>query len=216
MLAQADPWHREHLTALYATWHRYNACYFAGHMTPPYLLLAEPITPRTYGDTSPASGFGAKLQIRIRPSLLRGTHPHVVPGHDPRGLQRFVADILLHETIHQYQFEVVQKDEASYDGHGPLFRDSANTISSILGLPPVRASKVPKKERHLPSCAHWPHNVRPADYYGGAIRPVWDPVPVDEEALLAKLVRITAPVDLATVARLCEQLLAREKQGAER
>jgi len=28
VLAQAEPWHREHLTTLYAAWHRYNACYF--------------------------------------------------------------------------------------------------------------------------------------------------------------------------------------------
>ena len=217
VLEQAEPWHRRHLTALYAAWHRYNACYFAGGMTPPYLLLAEPITPQTYGDTSPASGFGALLQIRIRPSLLRGTHPHLVQGsQDPEGRQRFVEDILLHETLHQYQFEMLHKSEASYDGHGPLFRDTANTISALLGLPPVRASKVAKKLRHLPSCAYWPHNVRPADYYGGAIRRVWNPVYLDEDALLAKLERLMAPVDLAMMARLWERLLASKKQGKAR
>src|SRR6516164_9754149 len=105
VLAQADPWHRAHLTALYAAWHTYNTCYFEAQMTPPYLLLAEPVTPRVYGDTSPASGFGAKLQIRIRPSLARGTHPRLRQGlmdHATRerctiGRQRFVDDILLHE-----------------------------------------------------------------------------------------------------------------------
>src|SRR6516162_7626204 len=147
VLEQAEPWHREHLTALYAAWHTYNTSYFAGAMTPPYLLLAEPVIPRFYGDTSPATGFGATLQIRIRPSLVQGTHPHLVHGsQSPQGRQRFVDDVLLHETIHQYQMEILHADEASYDGHGPTFRDSANRIGAILGLPLVRNSKVRTKE----------------------------------------------------------------------
>jgi hypothetical protein len=220
VLAQADPWHREHLTALYAAWHAYNTRYFEAKMTPPYLLLAEPVTPRVYGDTSPASGFGAKLQIRIRPSLLRGTHPHLRQGlmdHAERlrcvaGRQLFVEDILLHETIHQYQMEVIQKDEASYDWHGPTFRDSANKIGTVLGLPPVRASKVPKKERDKPSCAQWPHNVRPADYYQGAICHVWTIPKLPEEKLYIELVRLTRPYDRATLERLCTRLLASKKE----
>src|SRR5262245_31194528 len=116
VLAQAEPWHREHLTALYTAWHAYNTRYFQGQMTPPYLLLAEPLTPRRYGDTALATGFGARLQIRIRPSLLRGTHPHLEQGsQDPEGRQRFVEDILLHEIIHQYQIEILDNSEASYD-----------------------------------------------------------------------------------------------------
>ena len=58
VLEQAAPWHRAHLTALYAAWHRYNACYFAGGMTPPYLLLAEPITPRRTGIRRPPPVLG--------------------------------------------------------------------------------------------------------------------------------------------------------------
>ena len=217
--SKRPPWHREHLTALYAAWHTYNASYFAGAMTPPYLLLAEPVTPRTYGDTSPASGFGAQLQIRIRPSLVRGTHPHVRQGlmdHDTRercaiGRQRFVEDILLHETIHQYQMEILHADDASYDGHGPTFRDSANRIGAILGLPPVRNSKVRKKEMDKPSCAQWPYNVRPADYYQGAVRHVWKRLPLPEEKLYVELARLTRPCDRAMLERLCTRLLASKK-----
>jgi len=223
--AQAAPWHREHLTALYAAWHAYNAAYFAGQMTAPYLLLAEPITPRTYADTSPATGFGAQLQIRIRPSLLRGTHPHLRQGLQDAaerqrcavGRQRFVEDILLHETIHQYQMEVICKHEVSYDGHGPTFRDTANLIGASLGLPPVRASKAPKKERdRLPSCAQWPHNVRPADYYQGAVCHAWKPPPLPEEKLYAALVRLTRTCDRAMLARLCARLLASKKSCESR
>jgi hypothetical protein len=213
VLSQAAPWHREHLTALYAAWHAYNAAYFAGQMTPPYLLLAEPLTPRRYGDTSPTTGFGARLQIRLRPSLLRGTHPDMHHGsRDPQGIQRFVEDILLHETIHQYQMEILHVDEASYDGHGSAFRECANRIGASLGLPPVRASKVSTKARHLPSCAQWPHNVRPADYYCGAVHALWEPPPRTEDALFDKLTRLTRTVDLATLERLCARLLASKKQ----
>jgi hypothetical protein len=206
VVAQADPWHREQLTALYAAWHTYNACYFQGAMTPSYILLAEPLTPQRYGDTARATGFGARLQIRLRPSLARGTHPDMQHGtQDGQGIQRVVQDILLHETIHQYQLEILGTDERSYDGHGPLFRDTANAIGEPLGLPPVRASKVRAAQRTLPSCAQWPHNVRPADYYCGALRQAVPPsVRHPEDVLFDKLVRLTQPVDLTTLERLCE------------
>jgi len=42
-------------------------------------------------------------------------------SHDPDGIQRFVQDILLHETIHQYQMEILQVDETAYDGMAPRF-----------------------------------------------------------------------------------------------
>jgi hypothetical protein len=213
VLEQAEPWHRTHLTALYEAWHTYNRRYFEGKMTPPYILLSETGIPRAYGDTSPATGFGAHLQIRLRPSLLRGTHPHIQKGnHDRCGVERFVQDILLHETIHQYQIEVLKKNEASYDGHGPLFRDSANKIGAALGLPPVRPSKVPKKERKLPSCAQWPHNVRPDDYYCGAIRHVWKVVIPTEEGLFRELTKLTRSVDKATLERLCARILANKNR----
>jgi hypothetical protein len=216
VLAQAAPWHREHLTALYAAWHTYNTRYFAGAMTAPYLLLAEPTAPRIYGATSSVSGFGTQLQIRIRPSLVRGTHPHLRQGlmdHDTRercatGRRLFVDDILLHETIHQYQMEILNTYEESYDRHGPVFRDNANRIGAVLGLPPVRASKVPKKERDKPSCAQWPHNVRPRDYYQGAVCHVWKLPPPQEEKLYAELARLTRPCDRAMLERLCTRLLA--------
>jgi len=37
-----------------------------------------------------------------------------------------------------------------------------------LRLPPVRVAKARGPEKDLPSCAHWPHCVRPASYYKGA------------------------------------------------
>jgi hypothetical protein len=216
VLDEAAPWHRQHLSRLYQAWHDYNATYFAHAMTPPYLLLAEPITPKIYGDTSAATGFGAQMQIRIRSSLVRGTHPHMQHGtQDAKGIERYVLDVLLHETIHQYQFEVLGVSDESYDGHGPVFRDNANRIGTALGLPPVRVSKVRAAQRTVPSCAQWPHCVRPVDYYRGAVEHTPQAVRSAEDILLTKLERLTRDVDIETVERVCRCLLTRKKQFTE-
>ena len=58
---------------------------------------------------------------------------------------------------------------STYHGHGPKFRDQCNRIGAMLGLPPVRTGKARGKDKGLPSCAYWPHCVRPADYYQGGL-----------------------------------------------
>lgn len=75
--------------------------------------------------------------------------------------------------------EITRKTEESYHGHGPTFRDACNRIGAILGLPLVRTSKKRGADKDLPSCAQWPHNVRPPDDYLGAYVPpqVDPPVP---------------------------------------
>jgi hypothetical protein len=83
------------------------------------------------------------------------------------GRHRFVEDVLLHEMIHQFHQEVTGQHEHSYHGHGPAFRDKANEIGAALGLSRVRDSKRRGAEKHLPSCAQWPHCVRPNGYYLG-------------------------------------------------
>ena len=171
VLEHAEPWHREHLGRLFSNWRTWNGEHFEGRLEPPYLLLAEPSTPRRYGDCCPLSGFGGRSQIRIRPSLVRGSHPHVRAGERfAEGRRLFVDDILLHEMIHQWQFEVLGDGEPSYCGHGPLFRDVANRIGAVLGLPPVRDCKRRGTDKNLPSCSQWPHNVRPQGFYLGAYR----------------------------------------------
>jgi hypothetical protein len=172
VLEHAEPWHREHLGRLFKNWRTWNGEHFESRLEPPYLLLAEPSTPRRYGDCGPLSGFGGRSQIRIRPSLVRGSHPHVEPGERfQSGRDRFVDDILLHEMIHQWQFEVLGDSEPAYCGHGPLFRDVANRIGAVLGLSPVRDCKRRGSDRDLPSCSQWPHNVRPEGFYLGAYHP---------------------------------------------
>jgi hypothetical protein len=169
VLDDAEPWHREHLGRLYQLWEQYNELYFDAGLVPPYILLTEPAGPRTYADCGAVSGFGGRSQMRIRPSLLAGTHPHLRGAAE--GRRRFVADVLLHETIHQWQQELSGQTEQAWHGHGPAFRDRANAIGRVLRLGPVRTAKRRGADRELPSCASWPYGVRPLDYYLGAYRP---------------------------------------------
>lgn len=158
------------VSELIKLWHEWNEEFFDGAFQAcPIILLAEPSTPSRLGDYSVRSGHGCRSQVRIRPSLLAGTHPHVKPGPEYReGRLRFVVDVCLHETIHLWQDEIMGDLEPNYHGHGPLFRDKCNEIGVKLGLPPVRTCKKRGKDKDLPSCSHFPHNVRPPGYYDGA------------------------------------------------
>jgi len=166
---QAEPRYRAALTRLLGVWEEANQAYYGGVLVPPIILLAEPSNPRRLGDCSPISGWGAESQIRIRPSLLAGTHPNVREGnHDPEGLFRFVADVLLHEQIHQWQQEVTGQREESYHGHGPRFCAKCNEIGAALGL----AQVIVKTRPQVPMtghCSEWPYTARPFSYYLGAV-----------------------------------------------
>ncbi len=166
-LTDAAPWHRKHLTRLYGIWEDLNTRYYGGVMVPPILQLLEPIAPSVYGDCSPVSGTGARSQIRLRPSLLRGTHPHMRDNDE--GRFRFVADVLMHEQIHQYHQEITGIREPNYHGHGPAFCGKCNELSADLGLATVIVKKRAKHDG--PRCAQWPHSVRPLSYYLGAYVP---------------------------------------------
>lgn len=83
----------------------------------------------------------------------------------------FVADVLIHEQIHQWVQETPGQEEAQgYHGHGPRFCTKCNEIGAVLGLAPVIAKKR-SKGREAPRCAQWPHNVHSPDYYLGAYVP---------------------------------------------
>lgn len=169
VLDHAEPWHREHLGRLYRLWDEWNVTYFDGRMIAPYLLLTETSSPRVFGDCANISGFGGRLQIRLRVSLLTGTHRLVRSGPEyAEGRFRVVSHVLLHEMLHQHGMEVSGLTERAYHGHGPAFRDLCNRIGGTMGWPHVRISKARGKDKDLPSCAQWPHNVCPPDYYLGA------------------------------------------------
>ncbi len=163
------PWHQQHLLRIVDLWEEWNREYFESKLVLPYILLLEPAASNVLGDCSSVSGFGGRSQIRLRPSLLLGTHPKIKRGKSyAEGRFLYVADVALHETIHQWQQEVTGNHDDGYHGHGPSFRDKANEIGAKLGFPMVRTSKKRGKDRNLPSCSRWPHNVRPVEYYQGA------------------------------------------------
>jgi hypothetical protein len=169
VLEDAEEWHREYLGGLYRLWRKWNIEHYDGQLVEPYIMLNEPSNPRRLGDCGGVSGFGGRSQIRIRPSLLTGTHPAMKEGaRFKEGRLRYVADVLLHEMIHQWQYEIVGKDEESYHGHGSIFRDKANEIGTKLGLPPVRTKH--GKDKDVPLCSYFAHAVRPAGYYLGAFK----------------------------------------------
>lgn len=172
ILKNASPYHRENLTNLVLLWDVWNPEHFNGEFKArPHILLATPCIPNALGDYSRTGGWGGKAQIRIRESLLDGTHPAVAAGDNYKeGRFLFVADVLLHECIHQYQHEILGIEKtSSYISHGPTFRDKCNEIGEKLGLAKVRASQTRGKDRDLPSCCYWPHCVRPEGYYKGAL-----------------------------------------------
>jgi hypothetical protein len=158
------------VSMLLILWNYWNEHFFDNSFkAPPIILLAEPSKPSVLGSYSVIGAYGNRAQIRIRPSLMSGTHPHMLPGEEYRkGRFLFVSDVCLHETIHLWQDEVMGDLEGSYHGHGPLFRDKCNEIGEKLGLPPVRTCKKRGKDAELPSCSLFPHNVRPLEYYRGA------------------------------------------------
>ncbi|HKA53030.1 MAG TPA: hypothetical protein VKJ47_05160 [Candidatus Binatia bacterium] len=204
VLSEAQPFHRTFLTRLYDLWGQWNDRYYDGRLLVPYVTLAEPPAPRVYGVTSLVSSWGGKAEIRLRPSLLKGTHPHVrsEPAFQ-EGRFLFTADVLLHELGHQFSLEISGETEEPFHGHGPAFRDICNRIGKELGLPPVRSAKKRGPDADLPSCAQWPHNVRPLDYYQGAYVPPAEETekPTGAPTRAALLARIAALEARMTAAR---------------
>src|SRR5262245_61074295 len=96
---ETDTWpYSSDAKRLYALFDEWNSACCDGQLTVPYRVLLEPGSGRRLGDTSSVSGWGGKLQIRLRPSLLDGTHPKMREGPEyAEGRFRYVADVLLHE-----------------------------------------------------------------------------------------------------------------------
>ncbi len=124
------------------------------------------------------------------------------------GRSRYAAIVLLHEMIHQLQYEVVGNAEDSYHGHGTIFRNKSNEIGARLGLGRVRANRKDGKDRDLPNCSQWPHAVQSPEYYLGAY------VPTNRDTQKPKSVRVPLDLEKAIpvlrkhfdVGELCRQL----------
>jgi SprT-like family len=134
---------------LYVAFDTSNRVHFDGALAPP-LILKTYTAPRALGDHTARDAHGLRSVIRL--------HPKTVEHYG----MRFAQDILLHEMVHTWQFEVARDDELGYRGHGPKFAEQCNGIGARLGLPPVGL----KGRKGLPDCAQWPVCVRPSGYYG--------------------------------------------------
>jgi hypothetical protein len=175
-----DRFHRPVLERLYRHWVSINRDHFAGACIEPTLDLKEPRSARVEGEWYPVGGHGQPGAIYVRPSLVTGKHPQLKEGDEyAEGRMLYVEDVLLHESVHQYCEEVLHDEEKSYKGHGPTFAGECNRIGQALGLAQVRPAKARGPLKELPSCAQWPHNVRPPDYYQGALA---EPEPPAAEA----------------------------------
>src|SRR5215208_261916 len=124
---------------LYDLWDEWNDEFFEGRMVPSLIQLTDPGQTHCYGCCTNFSGLaGIRSAIKIRSSILDGTLRDLKHGsRNPEGLRRFLEDVLLHEMIHQWHFEVTGEGDESYSGHGPAFSAKANEIGVALGLPRV-------------------------------------------------------------------------------
>ncbi len=166
---------------LYELWEEWNEEYFGGELLRPEINLTEPSNPRRLADCGNRPifvGDRRKSEIRIRPSLLVGTYPTLRRGSGNReGQFRVVTDVLMHEMIHQWQFEVSGQLDTNYKHHGPAFSAKANEIGAKLGVPLVRRTyrKDRGKDKDFADPQYWPHSVRPPEYY------LWAYVPTSRD-----------------------------------
>ena len=172
VINKAQPTYRLHLERFYRLWHQYNRVYFASAMTPPYLMIDQPHDQLSYGGYEPITGFGGLTGIIVRESIVTQDHIDLSFGDkNPAGIDLLLEDIILHYATRQYCAEVLGKPDQFESGHGGTYVKECNRIGAILGLPdvgPARTAKRSKSGTVLPTCAHWPWNVRPAGYYYGA------------------------------------------------
>ncbi|MDP9485017.1 MAG: SprT-like domain-containing protein [Actinomycetota bacterium] len=218
ILEHSEPWHREHLGRLERFWEQWNAEHFGAEMVIAAIVLSEPSTPRRLGQCAAVSGIGCRSEISIRPSLLTGTHPMVHVGDEyERGRSLLVADVLLHEMIHQWQQEVTGDTEEGYHGHGPTFSAKANEIGARLGLPLVGRTNKKRDcaDKGLESPSYWPHIVRPEGYFLGAVVPTSrDKLEEDRPALCESAAVSLARRFSAEEIRTIAEMAVRMKGGA--
>lgn len=182
----SDPMLRPWIEMLYQAWSDYNLNFFSNAMLPPYIMIGDVGSTAAYGEFSPISDFGGKGQLTIKDTLMEGRHAHfqgathIDPQKRSLGQLRFILDELLHLMVHQYCIEVLDKPETHSAGHGTVFAAECTRIGSMMqpSLPPVGEARNTRRAQAsarlgipLLSCADWPHNVRPSDYYLGAYEP---------------------------------------------
>ena len=143
---------------LYRLYDEFNADFFAAKLSKdPLILVAPTKSPRAFGDASAADWHGLRSPIRIRPDVFR------------RGGPNLGIDVLLHEMVHVWQFEVIKDLELGYQSHGPRFAMRCNEIRDLVnakaGREVITSIVMAKGRKGYPSASQWPCNVRPPGWY---------------------------------------------------
>jgi hypothetical protein len=112
------------------------------------------------------------VQISLNDRLVFGSQAEwVVRPWPDEGVRRFLDDLLLRLTVHQFLLQPSHHHERGDNRFGPRFVAEANRIGASMGLDAVvRRHRRPHDRR--PVARGWPHCVRPAGYYAGAVTAV--------------------------------------------
>ena len=179
-VSQADGPYKEFIPRLSQAWQKFNELYFDGSLTPAYIAITSPVSPKAIADCSIWSSYGGKHQIRIRENVINGEYKGFNSNHSIENRWLYILDVLLHEQVHQWQHEILDIYDDGYEGHGEEFTNKVNLIGLSLGLPLV--DKRRRKDKSIAISSQWPKNVRPAGYYGDLFKVVEpkEPEPDDE------------------------------------
>lgn len=153
--------YRRHLRRLYRLWAKWNDKFFAGKLAIPQIVLTQPSRARAIGSCGATTDPGCRSQIRLQRSLLGKLPPaDGTPSAAATPNYRLVAEVLLHEMVHQWGREVATQGEPGWRRHGTAFCAKCNEIGRQLRLLPVRTACEAGNKSTLASCARWPHNAR--------------------------------------------------------
>jgi hypothetical protein len=189
-LSKAEGPDREIIRELYRMFDEHNAAHFGGRLDPVVILITPPTSARASADAAEFSGFGCRQQMRIRPSIARGSHNadrpqgvkafyRMVPGHALENRLRWLSDLVLHEMIHLWlnQIEDPRRDE--HQGHGAPYTAECNRIGGMLGLDPVVSRRRKTDGARVGISSDWPQNVRPGGPHGPFYGTLWEFVPAE-------------------------------------
>ncbi len=144
------------LDQLLALWCDYNTRYFQGELSEPEIELV--FMGDALGRACPPSVYiwnrvgwvrsrqreeDAPFRIWIAPGLSRDR----------------MANVLLHEMIHQWIYEGFGERGMCRAGHGQTFTSKANEIGACLGMPMVRPANG-RTQKYLQDAAYWPPVAR--------------------------------------------------------
>ncbi|MGA2797920.1 MAG: SprT-like domain-containing protein [Thermoguttaceae bacterium] len=164
----AEPVYRQVLIELYILWEHFNRLFFKNRLKHPHLMMGR-VPPNVFSFCKSLTDWGADLQITFDQRFVLGGHKKITKTWPAEGTKLLVNDILLHEMIHQYHFELTGNSEPGYRGHGPQFTKVCNEIGEQLGLPAVITRRRGTKDGEKPTSSRWPCNVRPDGYYGSDV-----------------------------------------------